>query len=203
MERQNSRNQMMSRQPSSKQLARNSKLISSFILFGFLSENIDDAIEELHASKIIKYAIEMILQFLSHDHGCSHGDGGHHDHHHDDGHPHVHGGHSDVEMQIRMMASSGKWQETNGRQRSKPKPIPTDNPRDTYQGNRGKGWQNSLRGSGGYVDPPRRPEPRRPSSGQVQRQESGRRTNGQCQEHHQSRDMRRRLAQINLHLNIV
>jgi len=42
------------------------------------------------------------------------------------------------------------------------------------------------------VDPPRRPEPRRPSSGQVQRQESGRRTNGQCQEHHQPRDMRRR-----------
>jgi len=149
MERQNSRNHMISRQPSSKQLA-------------------------------------------SHDHGCSSGDG-HHDHHHDDGHVHVHGGHTDVEMQIRMMASSGKLQDSNGRQRSKPRPSNTnDSPRDTYQGSRGKGWQNSLRGSGGYVDPPRRSEPRRPSSGQVQRHDSGRRSNGQCQEHCQPRDMRRR-----------
>ena len=198
MERQNSRNQMISRQPSSKQLARNSKLISSFILFGFLSENIDDVIEELHASKITKYAVEMILQFLSHDHGCSSGDG-HHDHHHDDGHVHVHGGHTDVEMQIRMMASSGKLQDSNGRQRSKPRQSNTnDSPRDTYQGSRGKGWQNSLRGSGGYVDPPRRSEPRRPSSGQVQRHDSGRRSNGQCQEHCQPRDMRRRFVDLPL-----
>ena len=68
-----------------------------------------------------------------HESSCDHHqDGGHH--HHNEGGHHGHG-QSDVEMQIRMLASTGKL----GRDQ-KSKTV-----RDTYQSNTKRGWQNSLR----------------------------------------------------------
>ena len=57
-----------------------------------------------------------------------------HNHGHDHGHDHSHShGQSDVERQIRMLASSSKSREGG-------KVV-----RDTYQANTKQGWQNSLR----------------------------------------------------------
>lgn len=80
-------------------------------------------------------AIHVIIFLFSshgHDGSCGHD----HDHDHDHSHADVGGGghgHSDVEMQIRMMASSGKW---NGDNRVTPSSRGSNNKRDSYKPNR-------------------------------------------------------------------
>jgi len=99
-----------------------------------------------------------------------------------------------VEMQIRMLHSGGKKAPRhnghNGQAPEKRRQQParqSGGSREPYQGNKGRGWANSLRGSGGEApapprrSEPRRSEPRRPAggdrrhSGVGQRQEAERR----------------------------
>ena len=112
-----------------------------------------------------------------HEEGC----GGHEhgDHHHHQGHAHSHApGQSDVERQIRRLHSSGKFSQVRDTiviiaaldQFFCYQDSLKGKPKDTYQGNKARGWQNSLRGAAAETPRPRpqearRPE-RRPSSGQ-------------------------------------